>query len=102
MKVVLAPKALAQVEGRKRWWRAHRSKAPGRFDEEFAESLQWLAERPESFPVYSERAGRTLRRCLLSKARCHLYFEIIASAGEVRIVAALGAVRRRGSRLSER
>jgi hypothetical protein len=57
MKVVVAPEAAAQVLLRKKWWRANRSKAPERFDQELAAALTTIAERPESFPT-----GRYLDR----------------------------------------
>jgi hypothetical protein len=98
MNLVVAPEAAAQILIRKRWWRANRPRASERFDEELATALVAITERPESFPVFSARDGRTLRRCLLSKTRCHLYFEIMPSADEVWIVAARGAVQRRGPR----
>jgi plasmid stabilization system protein ParE len=94
MKVAVAPEAAAQILFRKRWWRKNRSKAPERFDEELAEALKQIGERPESFLVFSERNGRIVRRYLLDKTRCHLYFEIVPSVGEVLILAARGAVRR--------
>jgi len=102
MKVVIAPEAEAQLLVRKRWWRTHRPKAPERFDQELAEVLNQVGEMPESFPVYSERSGRTVRRCLLRKASCHLYFEVVEAAGEVWILAARGAVQRRLPRLPAR
>jgi hypothetical protein len=98
MKLVVAPEAAAQILIRKRWWRANRSKAPDRFDEELARALSAITEHPESFPVFSARDGRTVRRCLLAKTRCHLYCEVVSSADEVWIVAARGAVQRRGPR----
>jgi plasmid stabilization system protein ParE len=97
MKLVVAPEAAAQNLIRKRWWR-ERPKAPERFDEELATALAAITERPESFPVFSARDGRTVRRCLPSKTRCHLYFEVVTDADEVWIVAARGAVQRRGPR----
>jgi hypothetical protein len=94
MKLVVAPGATAQITARKRWWRANRSEAPERFDDELAAALIRIAERPESFPVFSTRGDRTVRRCLLTRTRCHLYFEVLPSANEVWIVAARGAVQR--------
>lgn len=102
MKVVIAPEAEAQLLIRKRWWRAHRPKAPERFDEELAGALNRIGDMPESCPVYRERSGRTVRRCLLRKASCHLYFEVMAAAGEVWILAAWGAVQGRRPRLPRR
>jgi plasmid stabilization system protein ParE len=94
MKLVVAPGATAQIMARKRWWRANRPEAPERFDDELAAALVKIAERPDSFPVFSARGERTVRRCLLKRTRCHLYFEVILSANEVWIVAARGAVQR--------
>jgi len=45
MKLVVAPEATAQILVRKRWWRANRSKAPERFDEELAAALAVITER---------------------------------------------------------
>lgn len=102
MKVIVAPRAAAELLVRKRWWRANRPKAPERFDEELDKALVQIAEMPESFPIFSERGGRTVRRCLLMKASCHLYFEVVPSAGEVWIVSTRGAVQRRPSRPAKR
>ena len=102
MKLVVAPGAAAQILVRKRWWRAHRSKAPQRFDHELEAALTAIAERPESFPVFSASGGRTVRRCLLEKTRCHLYFEIFHEADEVWVMGARGARQRKGPKLARR
>ena len=102
MKLVVAPEAAAQILVRKQWWRANRSKAPERFDEELAAALTAIRERPESFPVFSARAGRIVRRCLLAKTRCHLYFEVLQESSEVWVTAARGAAQRRPPRLAPR
>jgi plasmid stabilization system protein ParE len=101
VKVVFAPEAEAQLLIRKRWWRQHRPKAPERFDQELAAALIQISEMPESFPVYSTASDRVVRRCLLGKANCHLYFEVIA-AREVWIVAARGAAQKRRARVPRR
>jgi len=102
MKLVVAPEAAAQILVRKQWWRANRSKAPKRFDEELAAALTAITERPESFPVFSARGGRTVRRCLLVKTRCHLYFEVLQESSEVWVTAARGAALRRPPKLAPR
>jgi len=102
MKLVVAPEAAAQILVRTQWWRAHRSKAPERFDQELAAGLTAIIERPESFPVFSARGGRTVRRCLLAKTRCHLYFEVLHETGEVWVTAARGAAQRRPPKLAPR
>jgi 23S rRNA G2445 N2-methylase RlmL len=45
---------------RKRRWRANRSEAPDRLDDELAAALVKIAERPESFPVFSTRGESTV------------------------------------------
>lgn len=102
MKLVVAPEAAAQILVRKQWWRANRSKAPERFDEELEAALAGIAERPESYPVFSAQTGRIVRRCLLPKTRCHLYFEVVSTANEVWVIAARGAAQRRGPKLAGR
>jgi hypothetical protein len=103
MKLVVAPEAAAQILVRKQWWRANRPKAPPeRFDEELAAALTAISERPESFPVFSARGVRTVRRCLLVKTRCHLYFEVLHEIAEVWVIAARGAVQRRPPKLAPR
>jgi plasmid stabilization system protein ParE len=97
MKLVVAPQAAAQLLLRKRWWRANRPKAPSRFDEELANALSNIAERPESFPVFSTKRGVVVRRCLLARTSCHLYFEV--AADEVLVLAARGAVQGQPPRL---
>ena len=102
MKIVVAPEAAAQILVRKRWWRTNRPNAPERFDAEVARAFTAIAERPESFPVFSARGGRTVRRCLLAKTKCHLYFELVETTNEVWIIGARGAVQRPRQRLSKR
>jgi hypothetical protein len=100
MKLVVAPEAATQILVRERWWRANRSKAPERLDEEIAAALAAITERPESFPVFSAHAGQTVRRCLLTKTRCHLYFEIRREIDEIWLIAARGVAQRRPSRFT--
>lgn len=102
MFVRVTPEGEAQLERRKTWWREHRPKNPGLFDREFAEVIAQIGERPESFPVFAVRRSRTIRRCLMPKTRCHLYLEIDANVGEVRILAAAGGQRRRPPRIKPR
>lgn len=79
MRIRIAPEAQAQLEERKRWWQQHRDKAPDLFDREFEAVAHRIAASPASFPVFTEKGGRSIRRCLMPKTRCHLYFEILAS-----------------------
>ena len=65
-------------------------------------ALAAIIERPESFPVFSARGGRTVHRCLLVKTRCHLYLEVFRELDEVWVIAARGARQRKGPKLAGR
>jgi plasmid stabilization system protein ParE len=93
MRVRITPEAEAQLGERKRWWRQHRDKAPDLFDREFFTAMERIASSPTSFPVFAEKRGRRIRRCLMPKTACHLYFEILDHRSEVSVVAAGGGRR---------
>ena len=95
MRVLVTPEAEAQLDARKQWWRQHREKAPDLFDEEFLAAAEQVGRAPGSFPIHVLRNGRAIRRCLMPKTRCHLYFETFEQAGEVWVIAAGGGQRRR-------
>ena len=98
MRVLVTPEALEQLDRRRQWWREHRDKAPDLFDEEYLAAVARIRGAPGSFPVHVQRPGRAIRRCLMPKTHCHLYFEIFDQAGEVWVVAAAGGQRRRPPR----
>ena len=95
MRVLITPEAQAQVDVRRQWWREHRDKAPDPFDEEFLAAVERIGGASGSFPIHVQRRGRTIRRCLMLKTRCHLYFEIFEQAGDIWVVAAAGGQRGR-------
>ena len=95
MRVLITPEAQAQFDLRRQWWREHREKAPDLFDEEFMAVVERIGSAPGSFPIHLQRHERTIRRCLMPKTRCHLYFETFEEAGVVWVVAAAGGQRRR-------
>ena len=74
----------------------------GSLREELAAALAAITERPDSFPVFSARGGRTVHRCLLVKTRCHLYFEVLRELDEVWVIAARGARQRKEPKLARR
>ena len=100
MRVIITPEGEAQLATRRTWWRENRPKAPDLFDRELATAVRRIGRNPEAYPVFAERRGRTIRRCLMLKTRCHLYFEI-RSSNEVWVLAAGGGQRKRPPRLSE-
>jgi hypothetical protein len=98
MRIRIAPEAQAQLEERKRWWRQHHDKAPDLFDREFEAAAHRIGSSPTSFPVFSTNSGRSIRRCLMPKTQCYLYFEVLDGSNEIAILAAGGTRRRKPPR----
>jgi len=99
MKVVATPEATAQLESRKSWWRANRPETADLFEQEFSDAVAIIAERPTLFAVTMNLGGREIRRVLMERTACHLYYEIDEPAQLVKIVSAWGAVQGRPSTL---
>jgi hypothetical protein len=102
MKVIIAPEAEAHLPRPQALVAGASDQGTGAVRSRAGAGDRSIGEMPESFPVYSERSGRIVRRCLLRKASCHLYFEVLPAAGEVWILAVHGAVQRRAPRLPAR
>jgi len=99
MQVLVTPEAASHLEARKSWWRANRPATADLFDREFLEAVALIAERPALFPVTVTVEGREIRRILMEKTSCHLYYEIDETAGAVKIVSAWGAAQGKFPRL---
>ena len=95
MRVLITPHAESQLATRRAWWRDNRPATKDLFDEELAAAIDRIANAPFTSRVFVERRGHAIRRRLLAKTRCHLYFEILEQRGEVQIVAAGGSRQRR-------
>jgi plasmid stabilization system protein ParE len=93
MRVVATSEALAQLENRKKWWRENRPATADLFDQEFLDAVALISERPELFPSYRKIGDTGIRRVLMEKTACHLYYEVDEEAGVVRILSAWAAVR---------
>jgi hypothetical protein len=92
MDVRISPEAEVQLAERRAWWRANRDEVDV-FDEDLALAVSRIGQSPTAFPWFGIRGGRLIRRCLMERASCHLYFEVDAAAAIVTIVLAWGAVR---------
>lgn len=99
MRVLITPEAAELLEARKRWWRNNRPATADFFDDEFKGAVSLIAERPALFPVVLTILGREIRRVLMEKTACHLYYEIDMVAGVVKVVSAWGAVQGKPSLL---
>jgi hypothetical protein len=94
MRVKVTPEAETQLGIRRRWWRENRSNAADLFDQELEELIGRIERDPSAFAVFVERRGHVIRRGLMRKARCHLYFEVHPD-GEVWVLGAGGGQQRR-------
>jgi plasmid stabilization system protein ParE len=101
MRVVLTPEAAEQLESRKRWWRRNRTSTADLLEQEFLDALALIRERPLLFAVAMTIEGRQIRRVLMEKTSCHLYYEVDSAEGRVTILAAAGASQRRTPKMHD-
>ena len=70
----------------------------GSFTEELRGARKVLRDGPKH-QIYAYIDGEPVRRLLLEKTRCHVYYVILESEKVVRVVAVWGASRERGPEL---
>ena len=75
MKAFLSRRAARAAERIDTRWREHADN-PGIFAREFVEAIELLESRDVPGSPYPTAKRPALRRLLLRKSRCHLYFEI--------------------------
>jgi hypothetical protein len=83
--------AQQQARAERTWWRAHRDAK-----QLFSEELRGLGSPPPHGPkheIYGHFDGQPVRRILLEKTRCHLYYVVVEREDLVRIVAVSGAMK---------
>lgn len=83
--------AQRQARAELRWWRANRD-AKHVFTEELRAARRMLAHGLK-LEIYGDFEGLPVRRLLLEKTRCHVYYLVFEQEGLVRIVAIWGAAR---------
>jgi plasmid stabilization system protein ParE len=91
VKVVLTKEAQRQARAERKWWREHRD-AKRLFTAELRAAREVLAHAPKH-EVYGSFDGQPVRRLLLAKTRCHVYYVIVEREQLVRIVAIWGSTR---------
>jgi hypothetical protein len=96
--VVLLDEAQRQFEAADAWWREHRD-APDLLFEEFEEALRHLSTLPESGRRYRWTRGKVIRRWLMKKTGCHIYYLHDAERDFLEIHSLWGARRGSGPRL---
>ena len=95
MKIVLLAEAQRCFEAEDEWWREHRD-AKELFLEEFALTLQQIRSMPEAGQRYRRIGGKLIRRLLMRKVACHVYYHHDAEQGVIEIHSVWGARRKRG------
>lgn len=89
----MTEEAQRQARAERKWWRANRD-AKQLFSEELRSARAILARGPKH-EIYGYFDGQPVRRLLLEKTRCHLYYVVSERENLVRIVAIWGAMRGR-------
>ena len=97
MKVELSDEAKRQAREENAWWRTHRD-SKRLFTEELRAARKVLKDGPKR-EIYAYVHGEPVRRLLLEKTRCHIYYVVLARENLVRVVAVWGASRQRAPKL---
>jgi hypothetical protein len=90
-----AARAAERIDAR---WR-ERGDDPGIFAREFLNAIELLESSNASGAPYPTLKRPALRRMLLRKSQCHLYFEIDESSGTIQILHIWDGRRERGPKL---
>ena len=97
MKVELSDEAKLQAREENAWWRKNRD-SKGLFTEELRGARKVLRDGLKH-QIYAYIDGGPVRRILLEKTRCHVYYVVLEHENLVRVVAVWGASRERGPKL---
>lgn len=97
MRVVLLDEAQREFEARDAWWHTHRDE-PELFLLEFEQALVHLTAAPEAGHVYRTHRGREIRRWLMRKTRCHIYYHYNRASAVLEIHSFWGARRAQSPR----
>lgn len=99
MKVKFTPRAEMRVQKAHAWWRKNRPDTSELLADELTQAVRDLETVPYlGTPRPTERRP-LLKRLLLEKTKCHLYFEIDEQKDEIRILMVWGAPRGREPKL---
>jgi plasmid stabilization system protein ParE len=95
-RIIVLPKAEEQLGEIRSWWHRNRLEHPDLVEEEMDEALRTLSGFPEAGPEHPSKYFRGVRRILLPRSRCYLYYRVDSDARSVRILAVWSTTRRRG------
>lgn len=98
VKIVLLDEARAQFEAEAAWWEENRD-AKALFIDEFARAVEQVGSLPETGQRYRQARGKPIRRVLMKKTGCHVYYFHDHGSNLVEIHSVWGSRRRRGPKL---
>jgi len=96
--IEVVEEAQGQFAYRDAWWRANRD-AQELFVEEYERALAHLSTSPKSGDQYRIVRGKLIRRWLMKKTECHIYYWHSEELDVLEIRAFWGAKRERGPEL---
>lgn len=85
-RVEITPDARRQIRTAKAWWRRNRTASPNTFQDELAEAIQLLLERPLVGVALDDPDLLRFRRMSLNRTHYYLYYLVV---GNVVVVVAL-------------
>jgi hypothetical protein len=80
------------------WWRENRD-VKELFAQEFLTAIRQIQDTPTAGRIYATKRGRTIRKWLMPKTRCHVYYRYEPEQDLLVIYSVWGARRRRGPKL---
>lgn len=98
MRIEILEEARAQFAYRDKWWRENRD-ARQLFKEEYEEALRHLTTLPKSGDQYGIVRGKLIRRWLMTKTDCHIYYWYSETLQLLEIQSFWGARRGSGPKL---
>jgi hypothetical protein len=98
VKLKIFEEARQQFREENAWWRENRD-IKTLFAQEFLVTIRQIQKVPGAGPVYVERRGRAIRKWLMPKTRCHIYYRVDSEQDLLLIYSVWGARRGRGPRL---
>ena len=98
MRIEVVEQAQGQFAYREAWWRANRD-TQDLFEAEYERALEHLSTSPESGDRYRIVRGKLIRRWLMKKTSCHIYYWYSESFDLIEIRAFWGAKREHGPEL---
>jgi hypothetical protein len=98
VRIDVVDEARAQFARRETWWRTNRD-AEDLFEEDYERALEHLSTSPTSGDQYCIIRGKLIRRWLMRKTECHVYYWYSEELDFIEIRAFWGAKREHGPKL---